>query len=178
MDQRFDRQLTQRRLILKHGGQWRVVIRTRIDIIEAGNPGSNPKDIEFFDRLQSVPLTHARLCAFGSTRRPGIIPENDANLERIIQARTPVAAIFGKSSKFHVEKILRTTPEENLAMIEDSVAYLTKQGIEVIFDAEHFFDGYKEDPEYALSSLEAAKRRANWPSDTPLCSQKRRMSSR
>lgn len=129
-----------------------------IDIIEAGNPGSNPKDIEFFDRLQSVPLTHARLCAFGSTRRPGIIPENDANLERIIQARTPVAAIFGKSSKFHVEKILRTTPEENLAMIEDSVAYLTNQGIEVIFDAEHFFDGYKEDPEYALSSLEAAKR--------------------
>ncbi|MGI6108240.1 MAG: citramalate synthase [Eubacteriaceae bacterium] len=128
-----------------------------IDVIEAGNPGSNPKDIEFFERLQEVKLNHARVCAFGSTRRPGVSPEHDSNLERIIQANTPVAAIFGKSSKFHVTEILRTTPEENLAMIEDSVRFLTENGIDVIFDAEHFFDGYKEDPEYALATLKAAE---------------------
>lgn len=137
--------------------------RTGVDIIEAGNPGSNPKDIEFFERIKDVELEHARICAFGSTRRPNVKPEDDSNLERILEAGVPVAAIFGKSSIFHVTDILRTTPEENLQMIEDSVRYLKDKGLEVIFDAEHFFDGYKLAPDYAIASLMAAERGgADW----------------
>ncbi|WP_329885859.1 citramalate synthase [Pseudoramibacter faecis] len=129
-----------------------------IDIIEAGNPGSNPKDIAFFEELKTVELCHAALCAFGSTRRPGISPEDDANLLAILEAGTKYAAIFGKASSFHVEEIIGTTLEENLAMVEDSCRFLTDQGVKVIFDAEHFFDGYKLNAEYALAVLQAAER--------------------
>lgn len=129
-----------------------------VDIIEAGNPGSNPKDIEFFERLKEVELKNARICAFGSTRRPGVKAEEDMNLERIVEAGVPVAAIFGKSSIFHVTEILGTTQQENLRMIEDSVRYLKSRGMEVVYDAEHFFDGYKLDPEYALQTLLSAER--------------------
>lgn len=127
-----------------------------IDIIEAGNPGSNPKDIAFFEELSQVELKNARLCAFGSTRRPGIKAEQDSNLQALIQAGTPVVCVFGKTSVFHITEIIHTTLEENLAMIEESIAWLTAQGKEVIFDAEHFFDGYKLDSEYALQVLCAA----------------------
>lgn len=128
-----------------------------IDIIEAGNPGSNPKDIEFFEKLKEEELDHAQICAFGSTRRPGIDPEDDDNLRKILDSGAKIAAIFGKSSAFHTEKIIHTTKEENLNMIEDSVRYLTDNGIEVIFDAEHFFDGFKQDKAYALETLVAAQ---------------------
>ncbi len=129
-----------------------------VDVIEAGNPGSNPKDISFFDRIKDIPLKHAKLCAFGSTRRPGIAPADDANVNALIEAGTPIVAIFGKSSVFHVKKILKTTRDENLNMIEDTIRYLSSAGKTVYFDAEHFFDGYKEDADYALSVLQAAER--------------------
>lgn len=129
-----------------------------IDVIEAGNPGSNPKDIEFFEELKDVELEHAKICAFGSTRRPGKKPEEDDNLRKIIDSGAKTAAIFGKSSEFHTKEIIHTTLEENLQMIEDSVRYLTENGIEVYFDAEHFFDGFKENREYALEALKAAEK--------------------
>lgn len=128
-----------------------------VDIVEAGNPGSNPKDIEFFERLKTEPLTHARVCAFGSTRRPGQKPEEDDNLKKIIDSGAQTAAIFGKASAFHTTQIIHTTLEENLLMIEESVRYLSENGLDVIFDAEHFFDGYKDNPQYALDVLRAAE---------------------
>jgi 2-isopropylmalate synthase len=136
----------------------RTLDKLGIDIIEAGNPGSNPKDIAFFEALKAVELRHAELCAFGSTRRPGIAPEDDANLSAILETGTPYAAIFGKASAFHVETIIGTTLEENLAMVEDSCRFLTERGVSVIFDAEHFFDGYKLNADYALAVLQAAER--------------------
>lgn len=129
-----------------------------IDIIEAGNPGSNPKDIAFFEALKEIELTHAALCAFGSTRHPGKKAEDDANLQAILQTKTEYAAIFGKASAFHVEVILNTTKEENLNMIEDSCRFLSENGKQVIFDAEHFFDGYKLNAAYALDTLKAAEK--------------------
>lgn len=129
-----------------------------IDIIEAGNPGSNPKDIDFFDRLKDIELAHAKLCAFGSTRRSNIGPEDDANLHALLQAETPVVAIFGKSSPFHITEIIKTTLEENLKMIEESVAFLVSEGKTVVYDAEHFFDGYKMNADYAIETLKAAQR--------------------
>ncbi len=128
-----------------------------IDIIEAGFPGSNPKDIEFFEKLKDVELENAKICAFGSTRRPNIKAEDDDNLNKIIESGAKIATIFGKSSEFHTEKIIHTTKDENLNMIEDSVRYLTDHGLDVIYDAEHFFDGYKENPDYALQTLKAAQ---------------------
>lgn len=132
--------------------------RMGIDIIEAGNPGSNPKDISFFDQLKDVELTHAKVCAFGSTRRSRLDVEDDANVKALLEAETPAVAIFGKASVFHVEEIIHTSREENLKMIEDTVAYLSENGKIVCFDAEHFFDGYKLDPEYAVEVLKAAER--------------------
>lgn len=127
-----------------------------IAYIEAGNPGSNPKDMEFFRRIQEQPLRNAKLCAFGSTRRKGIRPEEDANLESLLAAGTPAVSFFGKSWDLHVEKVLETTLEENLRMIEDTAAHLKGHGRYVIFDAEHFFDGYQANPDYALRTLKAA----------------------
>jgi 2-isopropylmalate synthase len=127
-----------------------------IDYVEGGWPGSNPKDIEFFAEAHDLPLAHARLAAFGSTRRPQIRPEDDRNLQCLVGARTPVVTIFGKSWKLHVTEIFRTTLEENLRMIEESVRFLCQEGRQVVYDAEHFFDGYLDDQDYAVETLRAA----------------------
>ena len=125
--------------------------------IEAGNPGSNPKDLEFFQAAARRPRSHACLCAFGSTRRKGSPAEEDAGLRALLTVDAPVAVgIFGKSAAYHVTEVLGCTLEENLRMIEDTVSFLRARGRRVFFDAEHFFDGYRKDPEYALQTLEAA----------------------
>ncbi|KAF0093419.1 MAG: 2-isopropylmalate synthase [Puniceicoccaceae bacterium 5H] len=128
------------------------------DYIEGGWPGSNPRDMAFFDLAKGVKFQHARLAAFGSTRRANVTAEEDPQLATLVAADTPVVTIFGKTWLLHVTEVLRTTAEENLRMIEDSVRFLTGKGREVIYDAEHFFDGYKDDPEYALATLDAAQR--------------------
>jgi 2-isopropylmalate synthase len=130
----------------------------RMDFVEGGWPGSNPKDIDFFKAARDVPLKHARVAAFGSTCRAGAAAEDDANLRALLEVRTPVVAIFGKSWKLHVTQVVRTTPEENLRMIEDSVRLLRSHDREVLYDAEHFFDGYVDDPAYALETLVAAQK--------------------
>ncbi|HQO16381.1 MAG TPA: citramalate synthase, partial [Methylotenera sp.] len=127
-----------------------------IGYIEAGNPGSNPKDLEFFKRVSALNLKHAKIIAFGSTRRIGIKAADDNNLRSLLSASTQAVAIFGKSWDYQVTDILRTTLQENLAMIGDTIAYLKALGKEVVFDAEHFFDGYKANAEYALATLQAA----------------------
>lgn len=124
--------------------------------IEGGWPGSNPKDVEYFERVRQEKLTHARIAAFGSTRKANSTCDDDANIQALVQAQTPVITLFGKSSTLHVEKVLETTLEENLAMIAESVAYFKARDKEVVYDAEHFFDGYKLNREYALSTLAAA----------------------
>ncbi len=128
-----------------------------IDVIEGGWPGSNPKDYEFFERAQDVEWRHAQICAFGSTRRPSNAPEDDANLRALIDAGTETVSIFGKSWTLHAEVALGVSLEENLTLISSSVAYLRAQGRRVIYDAEHFFDGYKADRAYALATLQAAE---------------------
>ncbi|MDR1464510.1 MAG: citramalate synthase [Oscillospiraceae bacterium] len=129
-----------------------------VTYLEAGNPASNPKELEFFRRAKGLRLGNAILCAFGSTRRKGIPAREDQNCAALLAADTPAVSFFGKSSLLHVAEILRTTPEENLAMIEDTGRHLRENGREVIFDAEHFFDGYKSDAAYALATLAAAAR--------------------
>jgi len=129
-----------------------------VDYIEGGFPGSNPRDITFFQEAQKLKLAHARLAAFGSTRRAGAKASEDAQLRTLLDSGMPVVTIVGKTWTLHVTEILRTTLEENLAMIEDSARYLVAQGREVIYDAEHFFDGYKADADYALRTLQAAVR--------------------
>ncbi len=127
-----------------------------VHYIEGGWPGSNPKDAEFFVRAQSLNLQHARLAAFGSTRKAGGQAESDANLRALLDARTPVVTLVGKSHEMHVRDVLETSLEENLSMIADSVRYIRTQGRTVFFDAEHFFDGFQSDPGYALQCLKAA----------------------
>jgi len=127
-----------------------------IAYIEAGNPGSNPKDLAFFERVAELDLKHSKIIAFGSTRKIGIKAEDDRNLKSLLSANTDAVAIFGKSWDYQVTDILRTTLEENLGMIGDTVAYLKQQGKEVVFDAEHFFDGYKANADYAMQTLKAA----------------------
>lgn len=127
-----------------------------IGYIEAGNPGSNPKDLVFFERVSELKLKHAKIIAFGSTRKPGISPQADNNLQSLLLAKTKAVAIFGKSWDYQVTDILRTSLAENLNMIADTVAYLKQQGKEVVFDAEHFYDGYKANPDYAMQTLRAA----------------------
>jgi len=124
--------------------------------IEGGWPGSNPRDMEFFELAKRIELKHARLTAFGSTRKPGVRPNEDANLNALLRAETPTVTVFGKSWDLHVEQVMNNTLAENLAMIQDSVAYLKQCGREVIYDAEHFFDGYKNNKDYALETLSAA----------------------
>ncbi len=124
--------------------------------IEGGWPGSNPKDMEYFTRAKALRLKRSRVAAFGSTCRVGMKPEEDNNLRCLLEAETPVVTIVGKSSKLHVNKILATTLEENCRIISESVAYLKKHVDEVIFDAEHFFDGYQAEPEFAIQSIRAA----------------------
>lgn len=127
-----------------------------IHYIEGGWPGSNPKDIEFFKRARELNLKNAKIVAFGSTRRAKVKPEDDPNLKALIGSGAPAMAIFGKTWDFHVTDALRITLDENLELIEDSIRFLKKQGKEVIFDAEHFFDGYKANPKYAMKALKAA----------------------
>ena len=124
--------------------------------IEAGNPGSNPKDLEFFARVREMKLTHARLIAFGATRKVGVAVEADGNVRSLLAAGTDAIAIFGKSWDYQVTRILRTELDENLRMIGDTIRYLKQQGKEVVYDAEHFFDGYKANADYALATLTAA----------------------
>ena len=127
-----------------------------LDYVEGGFPGANIKDAELFRRAQSLDLKHAKLAAFSSTRRPGKTAEKDAGLGHVLAANAPVATVFGKSSVLHVRKVLRTTKAENLRMIEDSCSFCKKHGLEVVYDAEHFFDGCRLDAAYALKTLEAA----------------------
>jgi 2-isopropylmalate synthase len=134
----------------------RALDRLGISYIEGGWPGSNPKDAEFFRRMRETPLERARIAAFGSTRRAGVRCEDDANLRALVEAETPVVTLVGKSSTLHVERILETTRDENLRMIGESVAFLKRLGREVVYDAEHFFDGYRLDRAYALDTLAAA----------------------
>jgi 2-isopropylmalate synthase len=127
-----------------------------VDVIEGGWPGSNPKDAEFFARAGELDLQHARLAAFGATRLPRRGVDDDPSLAALLAADTPVVALVGKSWTLHVDEALRTTRDENLAMVADSVAFMAAAGRRVVFDAEHFFDGYRADPGYALAVLEAA----------------------
>lgn len=128
-----------------------------IHYIEGGWPGSNPKDMEFFERAKNETFKQARIVAFGSTMRQGNTPESDPNIQALIDADTPAVSIFGKTWTLHVEEALHITKEQNLALIHDSVKYLKSKGREVIYDAEHFFDGYKDDAEYAITTLLTAR---------------------
>lgn len=127
-----------------------------IDYIEAGNPGSNPKERAFFNKIEGLQLKHSKIVAFGSTRRADIQVQDDKNIEALVKAQTDTVCIYGKAWDFQVKEILRTTLHENLKMIESSIRFLIQNGKEVFFDAEHFFDGYKEQKDYALKVVETA----------------------
>lgn len=127
-----------------------------VHYIEGGWPGSNPKDVEFFEKFHLLKLKTAKVAAFGSTRRKDTLPEEDQNLRLLIEANTPVITLFGKSWDLHVTDVLQTSLEENLNMIGESVAFCKQHEKEVIYDAEHFFDGYKANPEYALATIKIA----------------------
>ncbi|HTY10439.1 MAG TPA: citramalate synthase [Bacteroidota bacterium] len=129
-----------------------------IDYIEGGWPGSNPKDMEFFELAKKVRFAHAKLAAFGSTRRAKNPVHEDANIKALLDAQTPVVTIFGKTWLLHVKAALQISDVENLEIIEDTVRYLKKNGKEIVYDAEHFFDGYKSDKGYALKTLNAAEK--------------------
>jgi 2-isopropylmalate synthase len=129
-----------------------------VAFIEGGWPGSNPKDVEFFERARDMPWKNALIAAFGSTCRVKGGPEDDANIKALLDSQTPVCTIFGKTWTLHVKEVLLTTPADNLRIVEQSVAYLKANGKRVIYDAEHFFDGYKADSSYALETLCAAIR--------------------
>ncbi|HYF82072.1 MAG TPA: citramalate synthase [Clostridia bacterium] len=128
-----------------------------INFIEAGNPGSNPKDMEYFEKVKRMKLKNSRLVAFGSTRRANIEVCEDNNVMALLKAETSIVAIFGKSWDFQVENIIKTDLDENLKMIRDTIGFMKEKGKEVVFDAEHFFDGYQSNPEYALCTLMAAQ---------------------
>lgn len=128
-----------------------------VGYIEAGNPASNPKDAEFFREVKGLKFLNSKLTAFGSTRRRGVTAETDPGVKALLAAETPAVTVFGKSWDFHATDILRATLEENLDMIFDTVRYLTDCGKEVIFDAEHFFDGYKNNPDYAIKAIRTAE---------------------
>ena len=127
-----------------------------IDYIEGGYPLSNPKDSEYFRRVRDLELRHAKVAAFGMTRRRGIAAEHDVGLKALLAAGTPVVTVVGKTWDLHATEVLGVTLEENLRMIADSVAFLAANGPEVVYDAEHFFDGFRSNPEYALKTLRAA----------------------
>ena len=127
-----------------------------VDVVEGGWPGSNPKDAEFFARAADLPWRHAKLAAFGATRPPRRSTDDDPNLLALLAARTPIVTLVGKAWTLHVDEALRTTREENLAMVAESVRFMAAEGRRVVFDAEHFFDGYRADRGYALAVLAAA----------------------
>ncbi|HXG10231.1 MAG TPA: citramalate synthase [Gemmataceae bacterium] len=128
-----------------------------VDFIEGGYPLSNPKDFEYFQEVRKLPLRHARIAAFGMTRRKGVAPADDTCLKALLDSQAPVITIVGKTWDLHVRQVLNTTLEENLRMIADSVAYCRAAGREVFYDAEHFFDGLRHNPEYALQTIRAAQ---------------------
>src|SRR5262245_40744056 len=128
------------------------------DFIEGGYPASNTKDSEYFARAKELKLSHAKICAFGMTRRRGMKPVDDLGIQALLEAETPVVTIVGKTWDFHVTDVLRVTLQENLDMIAETVGYLASQGREVFYDAEHFFDGFKANPEYAAQTILAAAR--------------------
>jgi 2-isopropylmalate synthase len=139
----------------------KLAIARRLDemgvhYVEGGWPGSNPRDMHFFDLAKREAFHNTRLAAFGATRRPGIAVADDANVQALIASNAPAVAIFGKTWDLHVTQIMNNTLDENLAMIADTVAHLKSYGREVIYDAEHFFDGFQGDPDYALETLKAA----------------------
>lgn len=146
----------------------KLKIAQKLDIlgvtyIEGGWPGSNPKDLEFFKAIRQKELQHARLTAFSSTRRPNITVKQDSNLQALMDAGVSTATIFGKTWDFHVLRALETSLNENLNMIRETIAYLKDRNLEIIFDAEHFFDGYKNNAEYAIQVLgTAAEAGADW----------------
>jgi 2-isopropylmalate synthase len=127
-----------------------------VDFIEGGYPLSNEKDAEFFKRVAQMKLSHAKVCAFGMTRRKGVTADQDVGMLALLNSEAPVCTVVGKTWDFHVTDVLRVTLEENLEMIADSVGFLAGKGREVIYDAEHFFDGYKANPEYAIKTITAA----------------------
>ena len=126
------------------------------DYIEGGYPLSNEKDAEFFRRARDLDLKHAKICAFGMTRRKGVSAEDDIGMQALVGSEAPVCTVVGKTWDFHVTDVLRVSLEENLAMIRDSVQFLAASGREVIYDAEHFFDGWKSNPDYAAQTIVAA----------------------
>lgn len=126
------------------------------DYVEGGYPLSNPKDAEFFQKLAAKPLKNSKACAFGMTRRKGVKPADDIGMKSLLDSQAPVITIVGKTSDFHATEVLGVSLEENLAMIRDTVSYLCEQGREVIYDAEHFFDGWKANPDYAAQTIQAA----------------------
>jgi 2-isopropylmalate synthase len=134
----------------------RRLLEFGIDCVEGGWPGSNPRDVEFFDRLKSSQLPKDKISAFSSTRKAKTACEKDKNIQALLKAETAVYTIFGKTSLLHVQHALNITPEENLELIYDTVGYLKKYADKLFFDAEHFFDGFAEDPEYALKALQSA----------------------
>jgi len=127
-----------------------------VTYIEAGNPGSNPKDMEFFKHIKKHPLKNAEIVAFGSTRKKGLLPKEDSNIQSLLEANTQTVAIFGKSCILQVEQVLKVEPTENLAMIADTVGFFKNHNKKVVFDAEHFFDGYRNDSEYAVKTIACA----------------------
>lgn len=127
-----------------------------IDFIEAGIPGANPKDLQFFQEAARSSFSHARICAFGATRHTGLSPDHDEQIQQLLAAETETVVIFGKAWLLHVEHILKASPEENLDMIHSTIDYLVNHGRTVLFDAEHFFDGYAHHPAYALQTLVTA----------------------
>jgi 2-isopropylmalate synthase/homocitrate synthase family protein len=135
----------------------RVLDEMHVDYIEAGNPGSNPKDMEFFKRLKEVNLNNSKIAAFGSTRKPNVKAEEDKNLKDLLSSGADTVVVFGKSWSFQVTEIIKTSLDENIQMIKDTIKYLCENGKEVFFDAEHFYDGYKENKDYAMAALKAAE---------------------
>jgi 2-isopropylmalate synthase len=127
-----------------------------VDYIEGGYPLSNPKDAAFFEEVRKLDLRHAKVCAFGMTRRKGVAPADDPGMRALVDARSPVVTIVGKTWDLHVDEVLRVSREENLAMIRESLAFCKDAGREVFYDAEHFFDGFRANREYALQTLAAA----------------------
>ncbi|MDR0697466.1 MAG: citramalate synthase [Christensenellaceae bacterium] len=127
-----------------------------VDYIEAGNPASNPKDMRFFEEIKRIKTKQSQICAFGSTRRKGISVDYDEGCSALLAAGTRTVSIFGKASKFHVQNVIKASKEENLNMITDTVRFFKQNGRDVLFDAEHFFDGYMEDSQYALFVLKTA----------------------
>src|SRR4051794_2643937 len=127
-----------------------------VDFVEGGYPLSNPKDAEYFRAVRALPLAHTKVTAFGMTRRKNTEAANDTGLTALLDGGTSHVTIVGKTWDFHVTEVLNATPAENLRMIEDSVRYCRDAGRTVIYDAEHFFDGHRANPEYALETLRAA----------------------